>query len=94
MKNYKKLKIIMMLVISIFTSLLFIQTTKAEQNPAGDIVQFSPASNWYTWFIRNLNETGHGQKFLTTANTEAIGTVAFKLCRLGDFTKTKNFDFV
>ena len=79
----------MMLVISLFTSLLFIQTTKAEQNPTGDIVQFAPASNWYTWFIRSLNETGHGQKFLTTANTEALSTVAFKLCRLGDFTKPK-----
>jgi hypothetical protein len=84
-----KSKIIMMLVISLFTSLLFIQTTKAEQNPTGDIVQFAPVSNWYTWFIRSGNETGQGQKFLTTANTEAINTVAFKLCRLGDFTKPK-----
>jgi hypothetical protein len=89
MKNYKKLKIVMMLIISIFISLLFIQISKAEQNPMGDIVQFAPASNWSTWFIRNLNETGQGQKFLTTANTEAIGTVAFKLCRLGSFTKPK-----
>jgi len=61
----------------------------AEDNPSGDVVQFAPDSNWYTWFSRTLNETGHGQKFLTTADTEAINTVAFKLCRIASFTKPK-----
>ena len=78
-----------MMVLSLVASFLFVETAKAEQNPTGDIVQFAPASNWYTWFIRSGNETGHGQKFLTTADTEAISTVAFKLCRLGGFSKPK-----
>jgi len=89
MKKYSKSKILLLLIITLFTSLLFVQITKAEDSPTGDIVDFGPASNWYTWFIRVVNETGHGQKFLTTANTEAISTVAFKLCRLGNFTKPK-----
>lgn len=88
-KKYNKYKIILLLVVSLFTSLFFVQATKAEDSPIGDIVEFAPTTNWYTWFIRNLNETGHGQKFLTTANTEAISTVAFKLCRLGTITKPK-----
>lgn len=88
MKKYNKLKILLLLVVSLFTSLLFVQITKAESY-TGDIVNFAPASNWYTWFIRVSNETGHGQKFITTADTEAISTVAFKLCRLGSFAKPK-----
>lgn len=75
--------------IGIGVSFLFSGYAKADDSPIGDVVEFSPASNWYTWFIRTSNETGHGQKFLTPPGTEAISTVAFKLCRLGDFTKPK-----
>lgn len=78
-----------MACVGLFFVFAIAPTVKAEDSPIGDLVEFSPASNWYTWFIRNLNETGHGQKFLTPPGTEAISTVAFKLCRLGNFSKPK-----
>lgn len=58
-------------------------------SPVGDVVQFAPASNWYAWVIRYLNETGRGQTFITPVGTTGISTVAMKLCRTASFTKPK-----
>jgi len=73
----------------IAVGILFSAGHANADSPVGDVVQFAPVSNWYTWFIRYLNETGHGQVFVTGANTQAISTVSFKLCRLASFTKPK-----
>lgn len=77
------------LILGFLVSFLFVDLAHAETPPIGDVADFAPSSNWYTWFIRNVNETGHGQKFLTAPGTEAIETVAFKLCRLGDLQHPK-----
>jgi hypothetical protein len=69
-------------------SFLFVPSAHAESF-IGDVADFAPSSNWYTWFIRSGNETGHGQKFITAGDTEAIQTVGFKLCRLGTLAKPK-----
>lgn len=62
---------------------------RAADPPVGDVVQFAPSSNWYAWVIRYLNETGRGQTFTTPVGTNAISTVALKLCRTANFTKPK-----
>lgn len=69
-------------------SFLFVHAVHAESFEA-DVADFAPSSNWYTWFIRSSNETGHGQKFITAPDTEAIQTVGFKLCRLGNLVHPK-----
>ncbi|NCO05340.1 MAG: hypothetical protein GW939_04325 [Candidatus Magasanikbacteria bacterium] len=83
-----KATLMIAIVIGIGVSFFISGQAKAD-SPVGDVVEFSPSSNWYTWFIRSSNETGHGQSFVTQADTEAISTVAFKLCRLGTITKPK-----
>jgi hypothetical protein len=89
LKRLNTIKVLTVFALTAVGILFSAGHAKATDPPTGDVVQFAPVSNWYTWFIRNLNETGHGQKFLTGAGTQAISTVGFKLCRLGTITKPK-----
>ena len=89
LKRLNTIKVLTVFALTVVGILFSAGHAKATDPPTGDVVQFAPVSNWYTWFIRNLNETGHGQKFLTGAGTQAISTVGFKLCRLGTITKPK-----
>ena len=71
-------------------SLCLIGKAKATA-PIGDVVSFSPSTNWYSWIVRVYNETGRGQVFKTSTTTNAIRSVGLKLCRQSDFTKPKTF---
>lgn len=89
LKRLNTIKVLTVCVLTVAGILFSAGHADATDPPIGDVVQFAPLSNWSTWFIRYLNETGHGQKFLTGANTQAISTVAFKLCRNATMTKQK-----
>jgi len=84
----KKTKLLLYGLFTIVAILLTAQITKAESIPA-DVVNFAPESNWYGWIIRNNNETGRGQTFMTDSDTTAVQSIGLKVCRLNDFTQPK-----
>ena len=65
LKRLNTIKVLTVFALTVAGILFSVGHADATDPPIGDVVQFAPVSNWSTWFIRYLNETGHGQKFLT-----------------------------
>ena len=64
--------------------------THAVDGLIGDVVDFTPSSNWFVWIVRNQSaNSGRGQTFVTNNNTNAISSVAIKACRTGTFSQPK-----
>lgn len=78
------------LISLLFLGVLFATPASAVDMPDGDVVNFAPSSNWYTWIVRSASaNSGRGQTFVTAPDTESIQTIAVKACRFGNFTQPK-----
>ena len=86
LKSLSESTLLFLLFIIVAIACIAFDTAHAAVNPD---VQFAPASNWYEWVVRQNNETGRGQTFMTPGTMTAVRSVGMKVCRIANFTKPK-----
>ncbi len=86
----KYIHIFLFSLLSIGVFLFLPHQADATNGLTGDVVDFAPSSNWHTWIVRNASaNSGRGQTFMTGPSTNAISSIALKVCRTTNFTQPK-----